>query len=67
VLKPLHRRELIRKLIKLGYKGPFSGGKHCFMVLGALKLRIPNPHDKDIGIPLLREILRQAGIDPADW
>jgi hypothetical protein len=37
------------------------------MVRGTLKLRIPNPHERDIGVPLLREILRQAGIDPKNW
>lgn len=37
------------------------------MVRGALKIRIPNPHGGDIGIALLREILRQAGIAPNDW
>jgi predicted RNA binding protein YcfA (HicA-like mRNA interferase family) len=38
-----------------------------FMVKGSLKLRIPNPHQSDIGISLLREILRQADISPSDW
>jgi hypothetical protein len=37
------------------------------MVKGALKLRIPNPHEGDIGIALLGEILRQAQIDPKRW
>ena len=47
--KPLKRRELIRRLRALGFEGPFSGSKHQFMVRGSLKLRIPNPHDGDIG------------------
>jgi predicted RNA binding protein YcfA (HicA-like mRNA interferase family) len=67
MLKPLSRRELIRGLTRLGFEGPYSGGKHMFMVKGPLKLRIPNPHQGDIGISLLREILRQAGIHPSDW
>lgn len=29
---------------------------------GTLKLRVPNPHVGDIGISLLKEILKQAGI-----
>ncbi len=31
MLKPLTRKELIRKFRTLGYSGPFSGGKHQFM------------------------------------
>jgi hypothetical protein len=38
-----------------------------FMVKGALKLRVPDPHQGDIGVHLFREILRQAGIHPSDW
>ncbi len=38
------------------------------MVKGALKLRIPNPHgSNDIHVGLLREILRQGGINLEDW
>ncbi len=62
------RRELIRKLKHLGFAGPYSGGRHQFMVKGALKLRIPNPHgSNDIHVGLLREILRQGGINLEDW
>ena len=44
-----------------------SGGKHSFMRRGRLKLRIPNPHRGEIRAPLLKEILRQAGISGAEW
>ncbi len=38
------------------------------MKKGQLKVRIPNPHKSDeIQIGLLKEILRQAGIDDKDW
>lgn len=67
MLKPLNRRELVRKLRERGFKGPYAGAKHQFMVKGELKLRIPNPHKDDIHVPLLREILRQAGIDAKSW
>ena len=46
--KPISRRELIRKFQALGWDGPFSGGKHSFMIKGAHKVRIPNPHGGDI-------------------
>jgi predicted RNA binding protein YcfA (HicA-like mRNA interferase family) len=63
----LPRKELIRKFKELGFGGPYSGGKHQFMVKGNLKIRIPNPHGSNIGLGLIREILRQAGISPEDW
>jgi hypothetical protein len=37
------------------------------MVKGNITLRIPNPHQSDIGKDLLMRILRQAGIDKNDW
>jgi predicted RNA binding protein YcfA (HicA-like mRNA interferase family) len=64
---PLSRKEIIRKFRSLGYSGPFSGGKHQFMAKGARKIRIPNPHGEDVGVSLLKEILRQAGISAEDW
>ena len=63
----ISRKELIRKFKALGYDGPFSGGKHQFMVRGKKKIRIPNPHLGDIGVSLLKEILRQAEISSQDW
>jgi hypothetical protein len=63
----LSRKELIRKFKALGYSGPFSGRKHQFMIKGTQKLRIPNPHISDIGVSLIKEILRQAGISTQDW
>lgn len=68
MMSPVSRRELIRRLRLLGFDGPYSGGCHLFMRRGGLKLRIPNPHHGDvIGAPLLREILRQAGISAEEW
>lgn len=61
------RRDLIRRFRELGFDGPMSGGRHAFMIKGRLKVRIPNPHDDDIGVALLREILRQAGISDEEW
>ncbi len=64
---PTSRRKLIRNLRILGFEGPYSGGKHSFMVRGQLKLRIPNPHQADISIGLLAEILKQADISEEKW
>ncbi|HEY7091868.1 MAG TPA: type II toxin-antitoxin system HicA family toxin [Ktedonobacterales bacterium] len=66
-LGPIKRRELIAGLARLGFTGPYSGGNHQFMKRGALKLRIPNPHQSDISLPLLRRILQQAGVSEAEW
>jgi hypothetical protein len=41
---PISRQDLIRHLRDLGFEGPFSGGKHQFMVSTNVNLRIPNPH-----------------------
>lgn len=65
---PITRRELIRRFRKLGFRGPYSGGKHQFMAKGSLKVRVPNPHrERDITDALLNEVLRQADISKAEW
>jgi len=65
---PISRRELVKKFKDLGFEGPYSGGRHQFMVKGALKVRIPNPHkSQDISDSLLQEILRQAGISKTEF
>ncbi|MHB0915312.1 MAG: type II toxin-antitoxin system HicA family toxin [Thermoleophilia bacterium] len=61
------RKDLIRYLKQLGFEGPYSGGKHQFMIKGDITLRIPNPHQGDIGKELLARILRQARIDRKEW
>ena len=42
-LKLVKRKELIRRLRRLGFEGPHSGGKHEYMVKGNLRLALPNP------------------------
>jgi predicted RNA binding protein YcfA (HicA-like mRNA interferase family) len=66
-LRPLKRKELIRFLKKVGFKGPYSGGKHQIMTKDNLTLRIPNPHYGDIGLELLVRILKQAEISREEW
>lgn len=65
--KTIPRKKLIKKLRDFGFVEPYSGGKHQFMVKGELKLRLPNPHQKDISTPLVKEILKQAGLSFKDW
>lgn len=45
---PIKRKDLIRYLRQLSFDGPYSGGKHQFMLKGTLSLRVPNPHQSDI-------------------
>lgn len=61
------REHLIRYLKQLGFTGPYSGGKHQIMVKDNITLRVPNPHQGDIGRELLARILRQAEISREDW
>ena len=58
---------MVQKFRKLDFDGPYSGGRHLFMVKGNLKVRIPNPHHSDISKHLIIEILRQANILSKDW
>lgn len=67
VFGPIKRKELIKYLKKLGFEGPYSGGKHQFMTRAEIRVFIPNPHEGDISRDLLAHILRQAGIDRSDW
>jgi len=64
---PVRRADLVRALRSIGFAGPFSGGRHEFMVRGDVTLRIPNPHQGDIGKDLLARVLRQGRIDRVDW
>ena len=62
-LGPIKIKDLIQYLRVLGFEGPYSGRKHQIMVRGKTTLRLPNPHQSDIGKELLSRTLRQAGID----
>lgn len=65
--KNISWRKLVQNFKSLGFDGPYSGGRHLFMVKGRLKVHIPNPHNKDISGFLISEILRQASISIKEW
>jgi predicted RNA binding protein YcfA (HicA-like mRNA interferase family) len=65
--KNISWRKLVQKLRRMGFDGPYAGGRHLFMSKGKMKLRIPNPHQSDISGGLIAEILREADISPKDW
>lgn len=66
-LGPIKRRNLIAALRQLGFDGPYSGGAHQYMDNGVTKLRVPNPHQSDISVALLRRILAQGRISIEEW
>jgi len=66
-LTPISWNDLVKRLRKFGFEGPYQGGNHPYMVKENLVLTIPNPHRGDIGVDLLIRILRQAGIDRQEW
>jgi predicted RNA binding protein YcfA (HicA-like mRNA interferase family) len=67
-LVPVSRGELLRRLKKLGFVGPFSGKKHQYMVRETILIIIPNPHHgQDISADLIVEILRKAKISREEW
>ena len=53
---------LVQRLRELGFDGPYAGGKHPQMRRDNLTIIIPNPHQGEIGVGLLKRILNQAGI-----
>ena len=63
----IRRRDLIRYLQQLSFEGPYSGGKHQFMVKDTITVRVPNPHQGDIGQEFLARILLQAKITREQW
>jgi predicted RNA binding protein YcfA (HicA-like mRNA interferase family) len=66
-MDPVSRADFVRRLRRIGFEGPFSGGRHQFMLGRGRRLIVPNPHAGDIGSALLTRILRQAGISRAEW
>ena len=66
-LNPVSWKVLVKRLKKLGFEGPYSGGKHPFMVKNDMVLTIPNPHKSVISVDLLSRILRQGKISREEW
>jgi hypothetical protein len=60
-------RKLVQKFKKLGFDGPYPGGRNLFMAKDELKVRIPNLHRSDISKSLIAKILHQANISPDEW
>jgi len=62
-INPISKKQLISKLKALSLEGTFKATKHQYLIKGNHKIFITNPHGgKDIGISLLKKIIRQIGI-----
>jgi predicted RNA binding protein YcfA (HicA-like mRNA interferase family) len=68
-LKPLKPSAVVRKLRKLGFSGPYPGGKHQRMANLATGQIVPIPVHKgrDLSVGLIREIIRELGITRDEW
>ena len=66
-LSPISHRNLIARMRRLGFEGPFPGGRHPLMRRDNVTVVIPNPHGGDVGVDLLSRILRAAGISQEEW
>lgn len=64
---PISWKQLVKRLKDFGFEGPFSGGKHPYMIKDDLVLTIPNPHKSEISADLLLRILKQADIKRNEW
>lgn len=65
--KNISWKKLVQKFRRLGFDGPYSGGRHLFMSKGGFKIHIPNPHKSDISKHLVSKILKQADISDDKW
>lgn len=68
-LVPLKPNEVVRKLRRLGFEGPFPGGKHKRMVNFSKKKIVPIPFHKgrDVSIGVIREIIKEIGVSREEW
>jgi len=68
-LRPEKPRDVIRKLRRLGFEGPFGGGQHLVMrhPQTGKKITVPMHKGRDIPIGTLRAIVREAGVDVKEW
>src|ERR1035438_8990000 len=64
---PISRQDFIYYLRRMGFEGPYAGGRHQLMQKGLQTVRVPNPHRGDMGAGLLARILRNSGIDRIEW
>ena len=70
-MSPCKRRDFIRKLRILGFIGPYSGGKHQFMIFGNHRLAIPS--NDEYSVPQQKMMIKEIqsiidkDISNQDW
>ena len=62
-LTPVSWQELVKRLRALGFEGPFAGGKHLFMLKGALRLTLPNPHKQAVCVALKDRMVKMESME----
>jgi hypothetical protein len=68
---PCKRGDLVLRLRRLGFTGPFAGAKHQIMIFTQHRLAIPS--NKEYSVPQLRMMLREVeeivgkSINGDDW
>jgi hypothetical protein len=60
---------MVRRLRELGFEGPYiSSGPHpYYMKKEDLTVDLPNPHKQDIGVDLLKKVLKRSEISREEW
>lgn len=68
-LKPLHFREVKRRLEAAGFEEATQKGSHVKFVrsVGGIVDTVVVPKKSEIPVGTLRSILNQAHIDPEEW
>lgn len=68
-LSPEKSGVVIHKLRRLGFDGPFGGGRHVFMRHPQKHLKIPVAvhGNRDIPVGTLAAIIKAAGISVEEW
>ena len=56
--RPCKRREFVRKLLALGFQGPYSGARHQFLRYSRYRLTLP--HDEEYSVPQIKFLLREV-------
>ena len=56
--QPCKRKSFIKRLIKLGFEGPYSGTKHQFMVYENHRMSVPS--NSEYSVPQLKMMLSEV-------
>ncbi|MFA6256574.1 MAG: type II toxin-antitoxin system HicA family toxin [Candidatus Absconditabacterales bacterium] len=66
-ITPLKFREVCEKLKKIGFEGPYGGGKHPIMDNGTIVIPVPHHGGKDVATQTIEEIIHSVGVNKDEW